>query len=263
MTPFRFRLLVALLSSGLAGPLFGQAEKAAPPKPTSEDLAGVAAYLEKAYAGQQPPESVRMLQAVLRGSMMGPGDGWFGPGQSRYSWDWLAKRHGPDATKGISVAQFRGPKELFARLDRNRDGVLTADDFDWSDSSPFVRQLGQAQQWLGRADADGDRKLSKAEWDAVFQRAAQGKDYLNADDVRALLFPPTPSRPFGPPPDMPSKAMLLKGLFNGELGSPQEGPKLGDAAPDFTLQSPAGHKAVTLSKLIGPKPVVLIFGSFT
>lgn len=204
-----------------------------------------------------------MLQAVLRGSMMGPGDGWFGPSQSRYSWDWLAGRHAPDSSKGITPAQFRGPKDLFARLDRNRDGVITADDLDWSDSSPFVRQMSQAQQWLSRVDADGDRRLSKAEWDAVFQKAAQGKEYLNAEDVRALLNPPTPPRSFGTRSDMPSKATLLKGLFTGELGSPQEGPKLGEAAPDFTLQSTDGHKPVTLSKLMGPKPVVLVFGSFT
>lgn len=42
-----------------------------------------------------------------------------------------------------------------------------------------------------------------------------------------------------------------------------EGPKLGDAAPDFALRSPDGSQTVQLSKLIGPKPVVLVFGNFT
>ena len=38
--------------------------------------------------GQQP-ESV-MLVAILRGSMMGPQGGWFGPADNRYSWKALA-----------------------------------------------------------------------------------------------------------------------------------------------------------------------------
>ena len=40
-------------------------------------------------------------------------------------------------------------------------------------------------------------------------------------------------------------------------------PKVGDRAPDFTLADADGEKNVTLSKLIGDKPVVLVFGSYT
>jgi hypothetical protein len=277
MNPMHSRILrgVLVLVLNLGGSLFAEPPvenaPAAPTKPSiaaetsakDKELADMAAWLEKAYAGRRPPESVRMLIAISRGSMMRPGDGWFGPGETRYTWDWLARLHGADSSKGITSQQFRGSKELFARLDRNRDGILNADDFDWSEKSLFVRQMGQAQYWLGSADTDGDRKLSKAEWDALFQKMAQSKDYLNAEDVRAMLFPPVPVRPAGPPPDMPTKAILLKGLFSGELGSPSEGPRLGEPAPDFVLKSPDGLKTVTLSKLIGPKPLVLIFGSFT
>jgi thiol-disulfide isomerase/thioredoxin len=42
-----------------------------------------------------------------------------------------------------------------------------------------------------------------------------------------------------------------------------EGPKVGDTAPGFTLKTPDGKETVQLSKLIGPKPVVLVFGNFT
>jgi hypothetical protein len=266
------RIVLGLAVAFLVSPSSGGAPPDQPAKPpantpTAEESAGkefaaTAAWLEKAYAGTQPPESVRMFIAISRGSMMGPGEGWFGPAQSRYSWNWLAHRHGVDPGKGIPAQQFRGSKEWFARLDRNRDGILSADDFDWSDSSAFVRQMGQAQQWLSLVDSNGDRKLSKAEWDALFQKVSQGKEFLDAEDVRALLFPTQP-RPLGLPSGMPSKAILFKGLLSGELGSPREGPHIGDVASDFTLKSPDGLKNVQLSKLIGPKPLVLIFGSFT
>ena len=52
-------------------------------------------------------------------------------------------------------------------------------------------------------------------------------------------------------------------LYAGEIGSIQEGPKLGEAAPDFTLKSIDGKETVQLAKAVGKKPVVLVFGNFT
>src|ERR1700722_8032126 len=37
--------------------------------------------LEASFQGKQPPEGVRMLISILRGSRMGAGEGWFGPAQ--------------------------------------------------------------------------------------------------------------------------------------------------------------------------------------
>jgi thiol-disulfide isomerase/thioredoxin len=65
------------------------------------------------------------------------------------------------------------------------------------------------------------------------------------------------------PGDRPSKTQLIRGLFNQEIGSLQPGPDLDESAPDFTLKTNDGESEITLSKLIGPKPVVLIFGNFT
>ena len=62
---------------------------------------------------------------------------------------------------------------------------------------------------------------------------------------------------------MPTKAILLKGLAAGELGSGSEGPRLGQLAPNFTLATPDGRKSITLSKFRYQKPVVIVFGSFT
>ena len=66
-----------------------------------------------------------------------------------------------------------------------------------------------------------------------------------------------------PAGDRPSKSTLVRGLFRQEIGSLQPGPKLDETAPDFTLKTNDGKSEVTLSKLVGPKPVVLIFGNFT
>jgi hypothetical protein len=209
-------------------------------------------------------EFYKMLAAILNGSMMGPGDGWFAPSETRYDWPWLAALHGAPRTGALPRAKFTGQPALFTALDRDGDGVLKSDDFDWSDASPFVRQLGQARQWVGRADRNGDATLSKAEWAALFDRAAAGKDHLSPEDVRALLFPPTPPRPSGPPPGMmPSQKTLLLGLLSGEIGSWHRGPNVGDTAPDFTLSTQDGKTTVTLSEHRGKRPVVLVFGSFT
>ena len=40
-------------------------------------------------------------------------------------------------------------------------------------------------------------------------------------------------------------------------------PKVGDVAPDFSLQGPGGTKMVKLSDFRGHRPVALIFGSYT
>jgi hypothetical protein len=61
----------------------------------------------------------------------------------------------------------------------------------------------------------------------------------------------------------PTKETLIRGLFRQEIGSLQPGPALGESAPDFTLKTNDGDRELTLSKLVGPKPVVLVFGNFT
>jgi hypothetical protein len=203
-----------------------------------------------------------MLRAILSGSMMGQGDGWFKPAESRYTWNWLAERFDVKKKGKIKEEDWTGPQALFMRLDRDRNGVISEDDFDWSSKSAYVKQINQAYQWLRTVDPNKDQKLTREEWNELFDKLTQGKTYLNADDVRALLNPTAPPAQFSFP-DIPSKATLLKGLLQGELGSPCEGPRLGDKAPDFTLKTCDNLKSITLSQFFGKKPVVLIFGSFT
>jgi hypothetical protein len=258
-------LCLAVLADAQEAP--AKARKLAPPLDAKaladpKNAEAAAALLEAAYEGRTPPESVRMLAAVLRGSRMGPGDGWFGPAEIRYSWKWLAKRCGVDPAKGgIARKQFPGSDAAFARLDRDKNGAITPDDFDWSDRSPYIQMSYMVNRFYRKLNAEGNGHLSKEELLQFFDKAAQGKDHLTPDDFRdALLGGPSPQPQ---PSDIPSQAVLIRGLFAGELGSMNEGPKLNEPAPDFTLKTSDGKEFVQLSKRIGPKPIVLVFGSFT
>lgn len=237
-----------------------------PPGASSTDWIAMAKALENTYAGKQSPESVRMLIAIARGSQMGPGEGWFGPAQTRYDWDWLLQTHGKDAAKGIAKEQFRGKAQWFARLDRNQDGRITADDLDWSANSVFLQQAMFVNGLFRRMNQKGDGRLTQDDLLAFFKQAANGKDYLTADDLRgALLMGGSGGGGGGgfAPGDAPTPEVLLRGLFRGEIGSLNEGPAVNDPAPDFTLKTQDGKQTVRLSELRGAKPIVLVFGNFT
>jgi hypothetical protein len=202
-----------------------------------------------------------MLTAILMGKPPIAGFGWFHPSQSAYSWKWLADRFDTNHDGVISLKEFQGPPELFDRLDRNHDGRLTREDFDWSEQSPLIRQANLAGQLFRRGDRNSNGQISAEEWQALFQQAAKGKEALTPEDVQNLLFPPPPKE--RPQMVMPSRLTLLAGLFSGEIGSPSEGPRVGQVAPNFRLKTHDGVREIDLAQFRGNKPVVLIFGSFT
>lgn len=210
----------------------------------------------------QMPEIVQMVWAIAHGSHMGPGEGWFHGGQSRYDFHWLLKRYDTNHDGKISRQEFHGPTAWFDRLDRNHDGVLTEADFDWSDK-PADGAI-QARTILQLLDSKGDGQITRQQWVAFFDQAAHGKDYVTADDLQAAaaaaMAPPANAPKKG---DAPSPLLLARGLLNGEIGSFHEGPKVGDMAPDFELKREDGKGSYCLSSYRGKKPVVLIFGSFT
>src|SRR5688572_4220683 len=77
------------------------------------------AELEKAWPEENRPEAVKMLIAILGGSQMGPSDGWFGPAQSRFGWQWLTERCalGDDAGS-LPRDKFTGSDAVWKALDR-------------------------------------------------------------------------------------------------------------------------------------------------
>jgi hypothetical protein len=221
-------------------------------------------YLPPALNWLKRVEAVQMLAAIVGGTPPSPGEmEWFHPGQSCYSLQWLLARMDKDHDSAVSRKEFTGTAEQFDRLDRDHDGRLTPKDFDWSDASPLNREMRIVHQFYSRADADHNEKLTAAEWQALFQKAARGKDALSREELHALLFPPPPPPPKNPMAGRPTPLTLLKGLFNGEIGSLYEGPDVGRLAPDFSLTSFDDELTIRLSQYRGKKPVVLVFGSFT
>ncbi len=212
----------------------------------------------------RPPEAYEMLRAIVHGSDMGPGQGWFHDGQSRYDWKWLADRFDANKDGKITRDEFRGPRELFDALDRDHDGELSRSDFDWADRGMAAMQRMPANQWFGMMDTNSNGRVSREEWQAYFTRMAKGKDFITADDLRDAFPLAPPKRPAGakPPPD-PSPVTLFLGVLSGELGSVFSGPAIGQRAPDFSLKTQDGSRQYRLSDYRGKKPVVLVFGSFT
>lgn len=217
--------------------------------------------VERAYAGRTPPEGIRMYLAIVKGSRMGAGEGWFGPAATRYSWEWLAERCGVEGNQRVARENFRGPAEWFDRLDRNRDGRISRDDLDWSENNPWVEHAYVVNRLFRKMNSTGDGRLTREQWLAFFDAASQGKESLTSSELRDYWLAGMGGSFL--PGDAPSKEILLRGLFAGEVGSMQEGPQVGDAAPDFQLKTPDGARTIRLAETIGPKPVVLVFGNFT
>jgi hypothetical protein len=253
---------VGVVRAQKSGPGVSDGPPPAPAKGLGERVGDRLAQAFQA-AWPDPPEWVAMLVDILEGSQLGPGDGWFkkAVAQTRYDWKSTRQRLDRDGDGGIARAEFAGSEADFARLDRDHDGSLSERDFNFSahalTPSPGVMVFYAA-------DRDGNGKLTREELDAFYRAAdSGGTGFLALTDLQEALTPPARGRGSSGGPQGPSRLTLVKGLFRQEIGSLQPGPVLGSPAPDFTLKTVDGKEEITLSKRIGPKPVVLVFGNFT
>lgn len=259
-------LLLALTGLASAGPPvpLGKDEK-----PSRHTMARVwQDAIERAKRGDVGPtssEAVRMAAALLNGEKLGAGGGWYGPGKLRHDWRWLVNRFDKDGDGKVAPSEIAAAKEYFERLDRDGDGAITAEDLDWSENSAFMKLQAQASRLFRLLDLDGNGRLSAEEWQARFKVIAKDKDHLIVDDLRAALFPVVPGKTDKTKKSDKAKIpdLMRQAFFEGDVGSPFEGPRPGAEAPDFALPTHDGKSTVRLSDFRGKKPVVLIFGSFT
>ncbi len=202
-----------------------------------------------------------LADIVVVGDRMGGNDGWFRKAVTRTRFDWKATRStlDKDGDGSIARSEFSSSDADFARLDRNRDGSLTAVDFDFS---PQLTPPGLSL--FGRADRDGNGKITREEFESVFRAIdSGGLGFLSQADIQQALAPPPRVAQSQGGQGGPTRSTFLKSFLRRELGAFSPGPSLDEIAPDFTLKTVDDKEEVTLSKLIGPKPVVLVFGNFT
>jgi hypothetical protein len=261
-------VLATLLLAGQAlavGP--SVTSKDAPPPGPKQAARWLEAILQASLlelCGPEVPrsEAVRMLAAVQKEQPLGSGIGWYDPSRRRHDWRWLAGRFDADRNGRITPTELAGPSAFFHRLDRDDDGAVTSEDLDWSERSTWVRREADALKLSRAIDGDGNGKLTEQEWQGYFKKLAGAKGYIAAEDLRAALAAPRGGKDKAKGRRV-STAKWLQCLMAGDLGSPFEGPRPGQPAPDFTLSTHDGKKQITLSDFHGKRPVVLIFGSFT
>ena len=238
-------------------------EPGKPPRQPAQAGGGEAADVAQALKESWPdhPEWVDMLVAILDDEPMGTNFGWFRTAVAQTRFDWAASRKRFDRNGDGRVArgEFPGGDGDFSRLDRDHDQALTVADFDFSGSA---LSSSPGSMLFLVADSDGNGKVTPQELNAFFKAAdSGGEGFLSLSDLQEAFTPPV--RPASAGSGRPSKATLVRGLFQQEIGSLQPGPRVDESAPDFSLKTNDGKAEITFSKLLGVKPVVLVFGSFT
>jgi thiol-disulfide isomerase/thioredoxin len=204
-------------------------------------------------------EAMAMLEAIAQGRSMSRNDGWFkmATSQTAYSWESMIAAYDQDQDGQLSAVEFPGPARWFSGLDRNRDGVLSAEDHRWN-VEPSPQTLLRT---IRRMDADDDGRITREEFNRFGDSLLSGEQaYWSVDELRLALDPPPKVQ--GLSNERPTPSQLMIGLEKQEIGSHLPGPSVGDVGMDFTLKTVDG-KAITLSDWCAEKPVVLIFGNFT
>lgn len=229
--------------------------------PLSVEAERVASHLKNELA--EGTEARKMLDAILSGSRMGPGEGWFQSDRTvtRFTWDAIKSRHDKDANGIIDRSEFPGTDADFQRLDRRPPQGLTPEDLDWS---PHALATTPGLLLFMMLDTDSSGKVTRDEFLALYERWKQDdQEFLTLDDLRNQLNPPPAGPGARPASTGPSREVLLNGLLKQEIGAWNSGPAVDESAPDFTLRLQDGSGEITLSEELKRKPVVLVFGNFT
>ncbi len=212
------------------------------------------------------PEWGDMAVAVLKGEAMRPGMGWWRPSYRRFDFTWLRAQFDADTDGAVvraELPELAKADQLFARLDRDLDGRVTATDLEAVEPAGPANMMASYVFYQLDKDSNGRVTIDEV---AGFFANADGEDlgFLTPEDLRVALDDPESRKPATRAPSSgPTPADMLRMFLTGQMGWLEAGPELGDLAPDFTLPTHHGSSTETLSASRGKKPVVLIFGSFT
>lgn len=204
-------------------------------------------------------EARAMLDSIVNEPFLGTDNGWFAlaKSQTRYEWSDVAKRFDRNGDGHVDAKELGGQPTDFARVERTGDGVIDAADLNWS--APPAAEAIAFMRMFGMTDVNGNGKVTRDEFVKLFDRLKGDGDYLAMDELVEQL---TGAAASSAPPQPLDRSMMVQALLNQELGAFAPGPELNQTAPDFTLSRVEGG-SVTLSKVIGQRPIVLIFGTFT
>ncbi len=204
-------------------------------------------------------------------------------------WAHLASTYDRDGDGSVARGEYGRGEDSFARLDRDHDGAVTRADFDRDLVLPpdlvapilIVRSaagpaatsvtLADALAAVMVMDASGDGRVARNEFQAASPTGMVGIDRfgtllagMDADHDRLLSSPEIEQWLARRDVDGDGALAIRERATAGP--APLEGylePAARVAAPDFAATSAADGSPVTLSSLVGRKPIALIFGSFT
>src|SRR5205807_1676293 len=133
----------------------------------------------------------------------------------------------------VSLPEFAGPREWFEALDKNRDGLLTSEDFEWFGDSALARASTKIRPVFSEIDRDGNGQITAEEWKLWFGTLAGTKGYVSQDDLLPLFMDRRPGRPpgGGKPGGSRDRLPVICSYLSGDVGSLNEGPSVGDPAP--------------------------------
>ena len=221
-------------------------------------IAGLATALPHSVQADPPSNGKESRSSPLTSTLSKLLSSGTRTGETRFGWKWVSAEYDHDQNGAVIRAEFAASAESFERLDRNWDGKLTQDDFDWSAGGALGKQRETIFALSKAVDTTSDGRITSEEWLAVFAKGAKEKGYLTDEELEQLIYLPRVLKA--------QREQSRAGRLERPLENRQpllEAPALGEVAPDFELRSPDGLTSVRLSSFRGNKPVVLIFGSFT
>lgn len=114
------------------------------------------------------------------------------PGGNEGALKYLLKQHDANKDGKIEASEYKRGQEKFARLDKNSDGVINKVDFSGRGGRGGRGGQGGrggrgAGAMLGRffsryLDTDGDKKVTKGDWDKFLETCAASNDDVVTDD---------------------------------------------------------------------------------